>query len=335
MADTVLVTGGTGFVAGWTIAELLKRGYEVRTTVRDIVKAEQVQSAVKRAGVTTDHLSFAVADLTKDEGWNEAVAGCTYVLHVASPLGNEAPRDLDALVAPARDGTLRVLRAAVKAGAKRVVMTSSGAAATPLARKKLKVADETIWTDPNDPAINAYRKSKVLAERAAWDFMKEHGGKTEFTTILPAGIFGPVLTKSGLGSVQLIQGLLKGSPSAIPHIGFNMIDVRDVAAIHVMAMTAPEAAGERFIAAGQFMWMNDVASILHDKLGDRAAKVPTKSMPSFVVRFLALFSPRLRSIVPNLDRSLSFSSEKAHRLLGFTPRLAVETVVDCAESLLR
>ena len=335
MADTVFVTGGTGFVAGWTIAELLKRGYEVRTTVRDIAKAEQVQNAVKRAGVRTDHLSFAVADLTKDEGWDEAAAGCTYVLHVASPLGNEAPRDLDALVAPARDGTLRVLKAAVKAGAKRVVMTSSGAAATPLARKRLKVADETIWTDPNDPAINAYRKSKVLAERAAWEFMNEYGGKTEFTTILPADIFGPVLTKSGLGSVQLIQGLLKGTPSAIPHIGFNMIDVRDVAAIHVMAMTAPEAAGERFIAAGQFMWMNDVAAILRDKLGDRAAKVPTKSMPSFVVRFLALFSPRLRSIVPNLDRSLSFSSEKAHRLLGFTPRLAVETVVDCAESLLR
>ena len=335
MANTVLVTGGTGFVAGWTITELLKRGYEVRTTIRDIAKAEQVQNAVKKAGVVTDHLSFAVADLTKDEGWNEAAAGCTYVLHVASPLGNEAPRDLDALVAPARDGTLRVLKAAVKAGAKRVVMTSSGAAATPLARKKLKVADETIWTDPNDPAINAYRKSKVLAERAAWDFMKEHGGKTEFTTILPAGIFGPVLTKSGLGSVQLIQGLLKGSPSAIPHIGFNIIDVRDVAAIHIMAMTAPEAAGERFIAAGQFMWMDDVAAILRDKLGDRAAKVPMKSMPSFIVRLLALFSARLRGIVPNLDRSLSFSSEKAHRLLGFTPRPAVETVVDCAESLLR
>lgn len=321
-------------MAGWTIAELLKQGYQVRTTLRDMAKAESVKAAVGRTGAPTENLGFTVADLTKDEGWDEAAAGCTYVLHVASPLGNEAPRDLDALVAPARDGTLRVLKAAVKAGAKRVVMTSSGAAATPLAKKKLKVADETIWTDPSDPAINAYRKSKVLAERAAWDFMKEHGGKTEFTTILPAGIFGPVLTKSGLGSVQLIQGLLKGTPSAIPHIGFNMIDVRDVAAIHVIAMAAPEAAGERFIAAGEFMWMNDVAAILRDKLGDKAAKVPTKSMPSFAVRLLALFSARLRSIVPNLDRSLSFSSEKAHRLLGFTPRPAVETVVDCAESLL-
>lgn len=335
MADTVLVTGGTGFVAGWTIVELLKQGYDVRTTIRDKAKAEQVRNAIKAAGSTTDRLSFAIADLTKDEGWDEATSGCAYVLHVASPLGNEAPRNLDALVAPARDGTLRVLKAAVKAGAKRVVMTSSCAAVTPLAKRKLKIADETIWTDPNDPAINAYRKSKVLAERAAWDFMKEHGGKTEFTTILPAGIFGPVLTKSGLGSVQLIQGLLKGTPSAIPHIGFNIVDVRDVAAIHIMAMTAPEAVGERFIAAGEFVWMNDVAAILRDKLGSKAAKVPTKNMPSFVVRLLALFSARLRTVVPNLDRSLSFSSEKAKRLLGFAPRPAEETVVDCAESLLR
>lgn len=333
MAETVLVTGGTGFVGGWTIGLLLQRGFKVRTTIRTAAKEKSVREAVGKIADTSG-LSFVVADLMSDAGWNEAVSGCDYVLHVASPLGHGAPRDLDALIAPARDGALRVLRAATKAGVKRVVITSSGAAATPRNLKKVKIVDETVWTDPNDPNINAYRKSKLMAERAVWDFVADYKGPTTVTTILPAAIFGPVLTKDSLGSVAIIQGLLKGTQPAIPRIGFNVIDVRDVAELHILAMTAPEAAGERYIAAGDFMWMADVAAVLREKLGKRAAKVPTRNMPSLVVRFLALFMPQLRAVVPNLDRDLSFSSAKAQRAFSWVPRPARVTVVECAESLL-
>lgn len=333
MAETVLVTGGTGFVAGWCITGLLKKGYAVRTTIRSRAKEKQVRDAVATAGAPQDTLSIFEADLTRDSSWNAAMAGCDYVLHVASPLGNNAPRDLDALVGPARDGTLRVLRAAARAGVKRVVMTSSGAAATPRDLRKTKVADETVWTDPKDPNINAYRYSKLLAERAAWDFMAEHKGTMTLTTVLPTAVFGPILSRDSMSSVQLILALLNGAQPAIPRMGFNVVDVRDVADLHIRAMTAPEAAGERFIAASDFMWMGDVAAALRENLGAKAAKVPTRNMPSFLVRLLALFSPRLRAIVPTLDRELSFSAAKAQRVLGFRFRPAGETVVDCGKSL--
>ena len=334
MAETVLVTGGSGFVGVWCIVGLLERGYNVRTTVRSAAKEAGVRAAVAKATDAGDRLSFTIADLMNDTGWDVAVAGCDYVLHVASPMSMDAPRDLEALIAPARDGALRVLRAAAKAGVKRVVVTSSGAAATPRNLKKVKVSDETVWTDPKDPNINAYRKSKLMAELAVWEFAKNHKGPMTVTTVLPAAIFGPVLTKDGLGSVALIQTLLKGAQPAIPRIGFNVVDVRDVAELHILTMTAPEAAGERFIAAGDFMWMGDVAAVLRNKLGAKAAKVPTRNMPSLVVRFLALFMPQLRAVVPNLDRDLSFSSAKAERVLGWKARPAAVTVVDCAESLL-
>lgn len=333
MAETVLVTGGTGFVAGWCIAKLLQQGYLVRTTIRSAPKAEQVRRAVATTGASLDGLSFYKADLLSDKGWDEAIAGCDYVLHVASPLGQGAPRDLDALIAPAKDGTLRVLRAATKAGVKHIVMTSSGAAATPRLTKKTKTSDETVWTDPKDPNINAYRKSKLMAERAAWEFMEAQGARAKLTTILPTAIFGPVLSKSAMSSVQLIQALMSGAQPAIPRIGFNVVDVRDLADLHIQAMKDPAAAGERFIASGDFMWMGEVAAVLRAKLGAKASKVPTRNMPSFVVRLLAIFMPKLRALVPNLDRDLSFSSAKAQRVLGVKFRPAVETVEDCGRSL--
>src|SRR5262245_7107207 len=192
MGETVLVTGGTGYIAGWCIVELLQQGYRVRTTVRSLSKEAAVRAAVTAGGAPVDRLSFFAADLTSDEGWDAAVTGCDYVLHVASPLGGGATADREALIAPARDGTLRVLRAAAKAGVKRVVMTSAAAAARPpLATNR--VSDETIWADPADPQFDAYRVSKILAERAAWDFTNTTDGATELTTILPGAVFGPVL----------------------------------------------------------------------------------------------------------------------------------------------
>ena len=330
--EVVLVTGGTGFVAGWCIVALLQRGYQVRTTVRNLAQESAVRTAVASMAQATDRLTFFTADLTRDDGWDDAMAGCDYVLHVASPLSGDTSGP-DALIVPARDGTLRVLRAAVKAGVRRVVMTSAAAAARP-PHSADRISDETVWADPADRQFDAYRRSKILAERAAWDFMAGHADRTGFTTILPGAVFGPVLTKANLGSVQIFQGLLEGRPAAIPRLGFWIVDVRDLAELHVRAMTAPEAAANRFIAAGDFRWMEDIATTLRLKLGSRAGKVPTRRMPNFVFRLLSLFVPVLRSFVSSLGRRNDLTAAKARRMLGFAPRPATTTIVDCAESLL-
>lgn len=334
-AATVLVTGGTGFVAAWCIVELLQRGHAVRTTVRSLAKAPAVRAAVATmAGDPGERLSFFVADLTRDDGWDAAVAGCDCVLHVASPMGNDLPKDPQALIVPARDGTLRVLRAATRAGVKRVVMTSSLAAATPPRKAEGGVHDETLWTDLGVDKTNAYRQSKTLAERAAWDFMRSHGGTTTLTTILPGAVFGPVLTKDNLGSVQVIGRLLDGKLPGNPRLGFSIVDVRDLADLHVRAMTAPEAAGQRFIAVRDFMWMADISRELRATLGEQARKVPRRGLPDFVLRIAAVFDPALHNITPLLGRRLGFTSAKAQRLLGWKPRSGATTVVECARSLL-
>ncbi|HVH05373.1 MAG TPA: NAD-dependent epimerase/dehydratase family protein [Myxococcota bacterium] len=333
MSQTVLVTGGTGFVASWCIVELLRRGHAVRASVRGLAKEGNARAAVAAPAGSTDRLTFVAADLTRDEGWDAAVAGCDAVLHVASPLGAHASRDPNDLIVPARDGTLRVLRAATQAGVGRVVMTSAAAAARPPVGSD-RVADETVWTDLADRRFDAYRRSKVLAERAAWEFMSAHGGATTFTTILPGAVFGPVLAKESLGSVQLIDRLLKGQPPGVPRFGFSIVDVRDLADLHVRAMTSPAAAGERFLAVGEFLWMKEIADALRAKLGARAARVPTRAMPDLAVRLLALFVPQLRMLAADLGRRNPSTAEKARRLLGFAPRPAADTVVDCAESLL-
>ena len=330
--EVVLVTGGTGFVAGWCIVALLQRGYQVRTTVRNLAQESAVRTAVASMAQATDRLTFFTADLTRDDGWDDAMAGCDYVLHVASPLSGDTSGP-DALIVPARDGTLRVLRAAVNAGVRRVVMTSAAAAARP-PHSADRISDETVWADPADRQFDAYRRSKILAERAAWDFMAGHADRTGFMTILPGAVFGPVLTKANLGSVQIFQGLLEGRPAAIPRLGFWIVDVRDLAELHVRAMTAPEAAANRFIAAGDFRWMEDIATTLRLKLGSRAGKVPTRRMPNFVFRLLSLFVPVLRSFVSSLGRRNDLTAAKARRMLGFAPRPATTTIVDCAESLL-
>lgn len=329
---TVLVTGGTGYVAGWVIVELLKAGHDVRATVRSLAKSNGVREAVLRGGVATDRLSFVAADLTQDAGWDEAAAGCDYVLHVASPLGSGAEKDADAFVKPARDGTLRVLRAAVKAGVKRVVLTSSCGAATPTAMGVNTVSDETVWSDA--ARQEPYRRSKTLAEKAAWEFMEKEGAATELVTILPSGVFGPILTKDGLGSVQFIQRLIDGRLPRIPNVGLNIIDVRDLAVAHVQAMTAPGAAGQRLIVSGDFMWMKEIAAVVKARLGARGDKVAAKMLPDLVVKLGANFNSALNTLKPLLQRSHRFSSEKARKLIGLRTRPATETVVDCAESLL-
>lgn len=333
MAETVLVTGGTGFVGAWCIVELLKRGYAVRTTVRKLSRAQSVIDAVSREVAPGDRLTFAAADLNSDDGWDAAAAGCDYVLHVASPLGGGAGDDT--LIAPARDGALRVLKASARAGVRRVVLTSSLAAAAKPLQGPDSTTDETVWTDLKDPALNGYRRSKVIAERAAWDFMASgEAGAMELTTVLPTAVFGPILTTEGLGSVQVIGRLMSGAMPGLPKLGFNVVDVRDLAVAHVLAMTSPAAAGERFIATSDYLWFAEMADALRSTLGARASKVPTRRLPSWFLRLMAVVNPEIRALTPTLGRKHMASSAKAQRVLGWTPRPATETVMACGKSLL-
>ena len=332
MAELVLVTGGSGYVAGWCLAELLRRGYDVRTTVRDPGREQAVADAVSSVVGRAGRLSFAVADLTADDGWDAALKGVDYVLHVASPLGGGTA---DAMIAAARDGTLRVLRAAMAARAKRVVMTSAANAASPSSYATEGVTDETLWTDPDDPALIPYRRSKTLAERAAWDYMDGQAGPTELVTVLPGAVFGPILATSTIGSVGIVGRMVSGTMRAIPRIGLEIVDVRDLADVHIRAMTSPDAAGQRFLATGEFMWMAEMARVLRDGLGAGGRRVPTRQAPDAAVRFAARFTDRsLREITPALGRRNRHTTEKARRVLGWEPRPPRETVLDCARSLI-
>ncbi len=333
---TVLVTGGTGFIAQWCVVELIRRGYSVRTTIRSAAKEASVVEAVSSEIEPDGRLTFALADLTADDGWDDAVAGCEYVLHVASPLGRDDPSDPDALVIPARDGTLRVLRAATAAGVDRVVTTSAANAASPSSYEEDSVTDESLWTDVDDPDLPAYRRSKTVAELAAWEFM-EHlaaGARTTLATVLPGAVFGPILSTDNLGSVEVIGRMLRGEMPGTPRIGLEVVDVRDLVDAHIRAMTSPAAAGERFLATGEFMWMADIASALRAALGDEASKVPTSEIPDDVIRQFAESSAELRGILPGLGRKNRHSTAKARTLLGWAPRPGATAVVDCGRSLI-
>ena len=332
MDKTVLVTGGTGFIAGWAIVKLIERGYRVRTTVRDLSREAALRAAISSQVDVTDKLTFTAAELTRDAGWDEAMSGCRYVLHIASPLGRESPHDRDALVEPARGGALRVLRAAVAAGVERVVMTS--AAATARERGSSAISTERIWADPEDPLLDPYRRSKILAERAAWDFMASGGGKTSLTTLLPGGVFGPLLPGGTPGSVWVVRNMLAGKPPRLINLGLSIVDVRDLAAAHVAALTAPQAPGERFLCTGHFLWMPEIAQILRGGLGADGAKVPTRVLPDSLVYLLSLFMPQLRMFRHDIGQRRDADNSKARTLLGFESRPAAETLIDCARSLI-
>jgi dihydroflavonol-4-reductase len=329
---SVLVTGGSGFLGGWCVIELLRRGHPVRTTIRDLSRESEVRSLLAAEIDGGDRLAVVEADLMADEGWSAAVEGCEYVLHVASPFPPKQPRDPDELAVPARDGTLRVLRAALDAGVTRVVVTSSIAAirnVRPLPNRPLSEED---WSDLDNPRLTPYQRSKTVAERAAWDLVRARGEPERLAAVNPGAILGPVLSADRSYSLQAIERLLKGMPG-LPRLGFSFVDVRDVADLEIAAMTAPGAGGERFIAALPFMWMSEVAEILRDRLGSAAAKVPTRSVPSLLVRAMALFDREIPA--DELGTRIEVSAEKAKRTLGWSPRPIEDTIAETAESMIR
>ena len=328
---TVLVSGASGYIAGFAIRQLIDEGWTVRGTVRMLARADAVRASLE---VTADQLALVAADLTSDAGWTEAAAGCDYVLHIASPLADTMPGHEDELIVPARDGALRVLRAAREAGVKRVVMTSSTAAICYGMDGLRRVFTEADWTDPAHADTYAYVRSKVLAERAARDFMAAEGGAMEFCTINPGLVLGPVLGSDFSASLAVVQKLLDGALPGLPRLGFPVCDVRDIASAHVRAMTLPGLDGERFLCAGEFLWMADVAAILKSRLGDRARRVTMRTLPNFLVRLVALFDPQVRMIISELGRERICDASHAKAVLGWVARPAEESVVDTARSLI-
>ncbi|WP_054811162.1 NAD-dependent epimerase/dehydratase family protein [Nocardia arizonensis] len=331
MSDLVLVTGGTGYIGGWCVAELLRRGYRVRATVRDLGRAEAVRAAVAPVAGDTGRLEFARADLLSDRNWSEAMEGVDHVLHVAAQL---EPTDGGArtLISTAVDGSLRVLRAATEAKVRRVVMTSAANAASHSSCTVDDITDETLWTDPDDPSIIPYRRAKTLAEKAAWNHVAETPEAPELTTVLPGAVFGPILSPDTTGSVSIVARMLEGTMPWVPRVGLEIVDVRDLADLHIRALESPSAAGQRFLGTGEFVWTRDIARALRRDLPDRG--ISTRPAPDFLVRLAAGRDPRLRELLPSLGRRDRHSTAKARAILGWRARPAADTVVDCAHSLI-
>ena len=335
--STVLVTGGSGFIGCHTILQLLAAGHQVRTTVRSLKREGDVRAMLKEGGASeAGAVTFFAADLENDAGWAEAIAGCDYVLHVASPFPQTVPKNEDELIVPAREGALRVLRASRDAGVKRVVLTSSFAAIGYGHKPQAAPFDETYWTDIHGEGLTPYVKSKAIAERAAWDFVDREGGGLELSVVNPVGVFGPVLGPDYSTSILLVQRLMDGAMPGCPQLYFGAVDVRDVADMHIRAMTDPAARGERFLAvSGDFLAMAEIAKILKSRMGAAAKRVPTRQLPNWIVRLASMRDPAVKQILPELGKIKNATSAKAQRVLGWNPRSREEAIVATAESLMR
>ncbi|KAL5051291.1 hypothetical protein BDW71DRAFT_170733 [Aspergillus fruticulosus] len=341
-----LVTGGTSFIAKWVIATLLKQNYRVRTTLRSLSRVPEIHSALCEAGIPQEQISAletVQADLTTDAGWTDAMKDVTYVQHIASPFPSAPPADEDELIIPAVQGTRRVLTAARKAGVKRVVLTSSVAAILyGDANKHKKAFTEEEWTDlsgSNGGNVAAYAKSKTLAERAAWEFVEKEceNSEIELVAICPVNVYGPALGKEDSTTLRSVTELTSGNAPGIPRVQWGVVDVRDCAELHVMAMTHSKAPGQRFICIGEgMMWMSEMAAILRRNLGEKAKKVPTFQLPDFLVRAVAMVMPVARLVLQDLGRDRDVRGEKARSLLGWEWKYTnEEAVVAAAESLIK
>lgn len=327
MGRKVLVTGASGFIAKHIVLQLLDAGYEVTGSLRTLDRADEVRSAVAgmlKSPDSLERLDFVHLDLSSDTRWTEALAGKDALLHTASPFPMGQPKTEEDLIRPAVDGTLRALKAAAAQNVRRVILTSSVAAVTQADPPRHKPAfDEVDWSDLTHATATPYVKSKTLAERAAWDFASENG--LALTTINPALVLGPPLDARFGTSVKIIERMLKGKDPMLPHYGLPIVDVRDVAFMHVAALRDPETTGARFLATAGFLWMSDMADVLREMYPDR--KIPKRTAPNILIKMLARFDPSLRSLIPSLGVKQQVSSSRARRLMNLSfrpPREAVQ-----------
>jgi len=331
MAGTALVTGGSGYIAGFLIRQLIDNGWTVHATVRSLKREPEVRGWLN---VDNDRLKFFAADLEHDAGWAEAIAACTHVAHVASPFPMSVPTHADELVIPAREGALRALRFARAAGIQRFVLTSSMAAIAYGHGKGARMNTEADWTNLDDPDVMPYVRSKTVAERAARDWVAAEGGDMEFASVNPAAVFGPLLSDDLSTSIEVVKQLLEGKVPMCPDVGFGIVDVRDVADLHYRALTAPGIRDERYVCSGPFLKMIDVADILRDNLGPQARKVPTKKMPNWILRALSIVRPELKQLVAELGNVRGGDSRHAMKTLGWTMRPPEEALLATAHSLI-
>ena len=331
MAGTILVSGGSGYIAGYIIRQFIAEGWIVHTTIRNLKRQAEVR---KWLAVDDTKLTFFAADLGNDAGWADAMAGCTHVAHVASPFPLQVPKNADELIVPARDGALRALRFAKAAGVKRFVLTSSMAAIAYGHDKDQQMFTESDWTNLDDANVMAYPRSKTIAERAARDWIKAEGGGMEFATVNPSGVFGPLMSDDISTSIEIVKQLLEGKVPLCPDVGFGIIDVRDVADLHYRALTAPDIKDERYVCSGPFLKMIDLAIILKHNLGDKARKVPMRKMPDWLLRLFAVFRPEIKQLVNELGKVRGGDPSHAQQTLGWTLRTPQEAILATANSLI-
>jgi len=332
---TVLVTGGSGFVGSHTIVQLLQKGYKVKTTIRSIAKKHLVIEMIKNGGIHSfENLSFIEADLSDDKNWDIATENCNYVMHIASPIHLSIPKDENEMIRPAVDGTLRVLKAAKKSKVKRVVMTSNFGAVGYSHKDPSKLITEESWTDPNEKGLSAYNKSKVYAEHAAWEFIKNEGGNLELTVINPVGIFGPALDAKLSSGFELLRNVLNGTMKRIPNLQLAIVDVRDLVDLHIKAMESNEANGQRFLAlSGGTITLHEIAKFIKEKRPDATRNTSTKRLPDWQVRLAALYNSQAKALAPMLGINRNASNEKAKKILGWQPRSNEEALLATVDSL--
>jgi len=335
MNETVLITGISGFIAKHVALDLLKAGYTVRGTVRREAKAEAVRETLAKAGAPTDKLSFVVADLGAPEGWDEAVEGADYIQHIASPFPLQQPRDREALVPAARDGAVRVFELGLGAGAKRIVVTSSMVAMTYWANRPSPVTiEENSWTDPDWSALSAYIVSKTRAEKALWERAETLDAENRLAVVNPGFVLGPTLDATLGTSIEVIKLFMTGAYPAVPKVHYPVVDVRDLAQIHVRAMESEDCGGRRLMATGETLSMLEMAKTLRAACPDFAKKIPTRELPNFMVKLVSNFDRSLKAVIPDLGVVPNPKNSYVTDLTGVTFRPSREAVADAGTSLI-
>ena len=340
--QTVLVTGATGFIASHCVLKLAKAGFEIRGTMRDLSRVPSIENVLRSAaadyaGGAKINIDWFEANLNNDAGWDEAIAGCDYVLHVASPISisKPSPKYEEDFIVPAKEGTLRVLTAASKNNVKRVVVTSSVASIIYGHQDITRPFTEKDWSDPKAKECSAYARSKTYAERAAWAFMEEDQSGMELSCVNPALVFGPILEKDPGASVVVIKMLLNGHYPGVPKISFGVVDVRDVADLHLLAMTHPDAAGKRFISCDKVVWIKEVVDVLCAHLPAYSKRLPKHILPNWLIKALAPFDARIREAKYHVGKKKQIDSSLARNVLGWTSRPFDEALRASADSLLK